>query len=464
MDRLLGWGRKWWPGLIPLAILWLVAIWTTTAPLEKDIGARATAAVKDSVLDKAEIDVSGRDVRFSADAFSEEGRRNAAADVEAVAGIRRVHDETRLVPEAKPFVWSVERDVVRMTLGGSAPLPAIKARLIEAARAAAGGGSVDDRMKLSRGAPPRFDTVALLLIDQVGKLKDGKVTLTDTSINLSGMARDIGNREAIAGALKNLPEGYSVAENTIKAPPYVFEVNKDPIANTLVLAGYVPDNSTHAAIFAAAGRKFFSEKIIDNLKASAGAPAGFAAAAAVALSGLSRVSSGWLLLSDKTIKLSGDALYAVAADQIKSSFATEIPQGWTATAEISVKPVSSPVDPTVCQQLFSEILAKATIRFESGRATIDPDSQGLLDRLIEAALRCPTANIEVAGHTDSDGDPAANQALSAKRAQSVADYLIQAGLPADRLKALGYGSNQPLASNDTDEGKAKNRRIELLVR
>jgi OOP family OmpA-OmpF porin len=88
----------------------------------------------------------------------------------------------------------------------------------------------------------------------------------------------------------------------------------------------------------------------------------------------------------------------------------------------------------------------------------------LLDRLIEAALRCPTANIEVAGHTDSDGDPAANQALSAKRAQSVADYLIQAGLPADRLKALGYGSNQPLASNDTDEGKAKNRRIELLVR
>jgi OOP family OmpA-OmpF porin len=129
-----------------------------------------------------------------------------------------------------------------------------------------------------------------------------------------------------------------------------------------------------------------------------------------------------------------------------------------------VKPVSSPVDPTVCQQLFSEILAKATIRFESGRATIDPDSQGLLDRLIEAALRCPTANIEVAGHTDSDGDPAANQALSAKRAQSVADYLIQAGLPADRLKALGYGSNQPLASNDTDEGKAKNRRIELLVR
>ena len=60
---------------------------------------------------------------------------------------------------------------------------------------------------------------------------------------------------------------------------------------------------------------------------------------------------------------------------------------------------------------------------------IDPDSAGLLDRLIETALRCPTANIEVAGHTDADGEDASNQALSEKRAQAVADYLVKAGLP-----------------------------------
>ncbi len=76
---------------------------------------------------------------------------------------------------------------------------------------------------------------------------------------------------------------------------------------------------------------------------------------------------------------------------------------------------------------------------------------GLLDKLIETALRCPTANIEVAGHTDTDGDNNGNMALSEKRAQAVADYLIKAGLPADRLKAVGYGSSQPVAANDTDE-------------
>jgi len=97
-------------------------------------------------------------------------------------------------------------------------------------------------------------------------------------------------------------------------------------------------------------------------------------------------------------------------------------------------------------------------------ATIDPDSAGLLDRLIETALRCPTASIEIAGHTDTDGDDGFNQALSEKRAQAVADYLVKAGLPADRFKAMGYGSLQPVASNDTDEGKAQNRRIEFVVR
>jgi OOP family OmpA-OmpF porin len=142
----------------------------------------------------------------------------------------------------------------------------------------------------------------------------------------------------------------------------------------------------------------------------------------------------------------------------------DFPQGWQVKGDISVKPAAAPVDATVCQQLFSDLLAKGKIRFESGRATIDLDSAGLLDRLIETALRCPTANIEIAGHTDTDGEDAFNQMLSEKRAQAVADYLVRAGLPASRFTATGYGSTQPVATNDTDEGKAQNRRIEFVVR
>ena len=248
------WSTKWWPGTIPLAIFWVIAAWMSTGPLESDLAARSAAALKDTVLDKSRIAVAGRDVTFAADAFSEEGRRSALAAVEAVPGTRLVNDETRLIPEAKPFVWSAERDVVRVTLSGSSPLPSSKGRLLEAARAALGGVEVVDQMNLSRGAPPRFDNAALLLLDQVGKLKDGKITISDNKVSLSGMARDLGGREAIAAALKNLPEGFSVAANEVKAPPYIFQAYKDPVAVTLTLTGYVPDNNVHAAIVAAAGR------------------------------------------------------------------------------------------------------------------------------------------------------------------------------------------------------------------
>jgi OOP family OmpA-OmpF porin len=464
MHGLFRWSSKWWPGLIPLVAFWAIAAWTSTAPLEADLAARSSAALKDTVLDKTRIAVAGRDVTLGADAFSEEGRRRALASVEAVPGVRLVNDETRLVPEAKPYVWSAERDVARVTLGGSAPLPATKAKLLEGARAAVSGVEVADQMALARGAPERFDNAALLLLEQVGKLKDGKVTISDTMVSLSGMARELGGREAIAAALKNLPEGFTVAANDVKAPPYVFQAYKDPVAVTLTLSGYVPDNNVHTAIAQAASRKFVSEKVVDNLKSSLGAPSGFSAAIMAALGGLSRLSTGTLVVSDREVKLSGDALYEGAATQIRAGLGKDFPQGFQFKPEISVKPPAAPVDPTVCQQLFSELLSKGKIRFEQGRVALDPDSTAMLDRLIEIALRCPTANIEVAGHTDGDGEDGFNQALSEKRAQAVVDYLVRAGLPASRFTAVGYGSTQPIAGNDTDDGKAQNRRIEFLVK
>ena len=463
MHGLFRWSSKWWPGVIPLVVFWAIAAWTTTPPLESDLAARSAAALKDSLLDKTRITVAGRDVTFAADAFSEDGRRGAVASVAAVPGVRLVNDETQLVPEAKPFVWSAERDVVRVTLGGSAPLPATKGRLLEAARATLGGVEVVDQMNLSRGAPPRFDNAALLMLDQIWKLKDGKITISDAKVSLAGMARELGGREAIAAALKNLPEGFSVAANEIKAPPYIFQAYKDPVAVTLTLTGYVPDNNVHAALVAAAGRKFFNEKVVDNIKASLGAPSGFSNAVVPALGALSRLSTGTMVVSDREVKLSGDAFYDAAAAQIRAGL-KDFPQGWQFKADISVKPASAPVDGTVCQQLFSGLLAKGKIRFESGRATIDPDSAGLLDRLIETALRCPSANIEIAGHTDAVGEDGFNQALSEKRAQAVTDFLVKAGLPAERFTAMGYGSTQPIATNDTDEGKAQNRRIDFVVR
>jgi len=445
-------------------LLWIWAAWVNTVAWEADLAGRGATALKGSVLDSARIEADGRDLTLSAAAFSEEGRQSALAIVGAVPGTRLVLDRTHVVPEAKPFAWTGERDVTRFTLSGKVPSPAARGRLDDALRALAGNTEVADRMEYARGAPPRFDGAAQLLIEQLARLSGGKITLSDSSISLKGMARELGGREAIADALKKLPEGFSVTENAIQAPPYIFQANKDPVAATLTLSGYVPDNNIHATIVAAAKRRFFNEQIVDNLKASVGSPPGFMQGVVEALGGLSRLSTGALTVSDADVKLAGDAFYDLAIDQIGGDLRANLPQGWHATADVTAKPPASSVDPTVCEQLFAELLAKSKIRFESAKATIDRDSAGLLDRMIETAMRCPSAAIEVGGHTDADGDADANMTLSQRRAQAVVDYMVRAGVPADRLKAVGYGETEPVASNDTEEGKAQNRRIEFLVR
>jgi OmpA-OmpF porin, OOP family len=456
--------RKWWPGLIPLAILWALAAWFNTVPFEANLAGRTALSLRETILDKTRVDAAGRDLTVTADAFSEDGRRSSVAIAEAVPGVRLVRDQTRIIDEAKPFTWSAERNVSRLTLTGNVSLPAVRARLNEAARGVAGGVEVADQMTFARGVPQRFEGAVLLLIEQLGRMRDGKVTLSDTSVRLSGIARDLGGREAIAAALRNLPEGYSVTENAVSAPPYVFQVNKDPVASTLTFTGYVPDNAAHAALIEAARRKFLNEKIVDHLKASVGAPNGFANAVTAALGALSRLSTGSLTISDREVKLSGDAFYEVAAEEIRAGLAGELPQGWRANTEVSTRPPASAVDATVCQQLFAELLAIGKIRFVSGQANIDNDSRGLMDRLVEIALRCPSASLEISGHTDTDGDGEANMRLSERRAQAVLEYMLRAGLPGDRLVAVGHGEEQPVASNDTAEGKAQNRRIEFTVR
>ncbi len=102
------------------------------------------------------------------------------------------------------------------------------------------------------------------------------------------------------------------------------------------------------------------------------------------------------------------------------------------------------------------------VYFDSGRATIRSESNPRLDRVVEYMTHKPNARIRVAGYTDNVGNPQANQRLSEQRAQAVRDYLVSHGIDQGRIEAVGYGDQDPVASNDTDEGRQKNRRIEAV--
>ena len=103
------------------------------------------------------------------------------------------------------------------------------------------------------------------------------------------------------------------------------------------------------------------------------------------------------------------------------------------------------------------------IHFNSGKASIRPDSYSILDEAVQLLKANPDVKVEIAGHTDSVGRASYNLRLSEARANSVRDYMIQHGIEASRLIARGYGETMPIAPNTTRAGRAKNRRIEFIV-
>jgi OmpA-OmpF porin, OOP family len=102
-----------------------------------------------------------------------------------------------------------------------------------------------------------------------------------------------------------------------------------------------------------------------------------------------------------------------------------------------------------------------TFAFDSD--VLDADERGTLRAAVETLKRYPALRVEAAGHTDSVGAAAYNQALSERRARSVIEFLAAAGIERDRLSARGYGATAPVADNATDAGRAQNRRVELRV-
>ncbi len=110
----------------------------------------------------------------------------------------------------------------------------------------------------------------------------------------------------------------------------------------------------------------------------------------------------------------------------------------------------------------SKIILK-NIFFDFDKATLRPESTAELDRLTKMLNDIPTLKIEISGHTDNYGSDEYNLKLSADRAKAVVDYLISKGISSDRLTSAGYGESQPIATNETNEGRQKNRRTEFKV-
>jgi outer membrane protein OmpA-like peptidoglycan-associated protein len=134
-----------------------------------------------------------------------------------------------------------------------------------------------------------------------------------------------------------------------------------------------------------------------------------------------------------------------------------VKSGETGTVRIVLEPTQTVVKD-------NKIMILTPVYFDYNKDTIKSESFQILNDVAQTLTEHPELlKVEVAGHTDSDGSDTYNEDLSQRRVESVRRYLIEKGINGDRLVAKGYGESKPIASNKTDEGKAKNRRVELVI-
>ncbi|MEP9347338.1 OmpA family protein [Xanthobacter sp. KR7-225] len=437
----------------PATDLWLRAV---------RLAGRALAAVPGGRVGLADSTIS---IEASAPDF---------AAYDALTAIRRAPPEgfqiTRFAvepPRVAPFAWKLARAPERVVLTGYAPSDEARRLLVDAARGALPGVGVVDEMRLASGgpSPEAWATASSFAVAQLAKLRVGAAQVTGARVLLAGEALDSASYGTLHQAAAQPPAGLAVDAGAVRPPaisPYVFAVRRE--GDALTLSGFYPDEAAHQALRATLERDFLKEKLTDVSAIGGGAPKGFLDAAQAGLSQLARLGTGEMRLSDTQMRLSGTVLRPGADAEIAGELARRLQAPFTTEVALEAAPPGAPATAPECQKSVNDLLVRATILFDSGSPRIDRRSLGLLDRLAFSLARCPGTIVEITGHTDSDGAAAANQLLSEMRAEAVVGYLADAGIARGRLSGAGYGTARPVAPNDTEAGKALNRRIEITVK
>ncbi len=411
-------------------------------------------------------------VSLSDSALSVEGQAPTFDTYDALSQARRAAPEgfqvTRFAvepPRASPFTWLLERNADVVRLIGYAPSEETRRLLNDAVRSAFPGVPVRDEMRLASGgpAPEAWAAAANYAVVQLARLSHGQVQGEGTRITLTGEALDSTGFTQITKAVDNPPTGVTVKSSVLPPhiSPYVFAVRRD--LDGLTVSGFYPDLKAHDVLLNALSRDFLKEKVTDVSAIGSGAPDGFLAVLTSALSHLARLEKGELSLADTQLHLSGIALSPQAAEQIASEMRTAIQPPFKVDVEIGLAQPGPHTGAQECQALITDLMGRGTILFNSNSAQITHGSRSLLDRLAYVLERCPVATVVVEGHTDTVGDDRINQRLSQARAQAVVNALEEVGVMPARLSAVGYGASRPVGSNETEVGRARNRRIELVV-
>ena len=440
---------RWLWGLIPVAMLTWLAVHLESGPIERDLEHRSTLALVAAGEDWASVAFSGRDGLLVGRTANAGQRDRAAAVVANVWGVRLVEARVALaegrtlpppMPEPKPK-------------SDRGPAPWAKVGLPVASVA----NEIDPHRTLRDVAPsevggPSADDVALATHDprRTVYLPPASTVQARDEVELPAVAMPAETAEA-KQAPPMVEADTSVAEATVPVP------ERNPAAATLPPLAVATDPATAAPV-------------PERKRAP---PTAVAATAAQAIptppvpehkpEPTVRPAVVTTLLTDPH-KPAPTASAATDVEQrsLPEPVAPPLPQRGP-RFETAALPPSNIAPEGDCVAAVRSAAGPVEVHFAHGRAKLDTRGKTLIDRLVGALNTCPEAALNVAGHSDASGRARRNLALSKRRARTVTSYMVHKGIDAGRLVAIGYGDQRPVAPNDTQANRAKNRRIEVAI-
>ncbi|MGY8526897.1 OmpA family protein [Paracidovorax citrulli] len=241
----------------------------------------------------------------------------------------------------------------------------------------------------------------------------------------------------------------------ITAPPASTGAHAPPHARA-VASGAVPDELTKAEILARLHELYGAANVVDEIEVGGVvSPPDWSANVRKVLSPqINQVRRGQLSVNGTQIAVDGDVADGAQRQQIVTAMSTGLGPTYTVKNGLRVRASSG-------QELLDKTLANRIIEFETGSATLTPKARLILDDMASVLPKLSGRKIEIVGHTDSSGNRALNLTLSQSRAETVKRYLADKGIEPASLSAMGVGPDQPIATNDRDENRARNRRIEF---
>ncbi|SEW38984.1 OmpA-OmpF porin, OOP family [Cognatiyoonia koreensis] len=325
------------------------------------------------------------------------------------------------------------------------------------------------------GAPSRSwgDAVALS-IEAVGKLGGGTVTVSNTDIAVVALeGTDQGTFDNVIGELENnLPDVYALEAELPRAPesgdegPPQFTATRSP-EGAVQLRGRVADELMNTTAEQFAFAKFGQRNVTMGTRVVDGLPSGWSIRVLAGIEALSQLSNGSVTVQPDLVVIRGNTGRESASTEIASLLidklgtSTEVDIDVTYVKELD--PIAGLPTPEECVAQITAVTEVRKITFEPGAADLAADTQGVIDDIADILKKCANLRIQIAGYTDSQGREEMNQQLSQQRAQSVLDALRVRRVPVGAFEAIGFGEADPIADNDTEEGREANRRIEFSL-